>query len=154
IHWHAVDVLDSDALDNVVGGVDVVVNAVTRLPVETWWQMASDSRNGDEFNALGFGPWLSLHLVLADGVTAAVARSARRPWFINAAYPDVINAILARWHDVVPLGFGNLRLLEAPMRVAIADRLGLTPSRVEVAMAAHYVHLRALMRGSDHLGPG
>lgn len=128
---------------------DAVVNLATLLPVDVWWEIAARDDIGAEFDRLGFGPWIALHLVIASAVAEAVASLDERPVFVNAAYPDVINAVLSQWHGLPVAGAGNIRLLEPGARLELSRKLGLPPQRFEMRIAAHYIHVRAaLMRAA------
>jgi hypothetical protein len=152
----ALDALDEQGLRSLIEAsrADAVVNVATLLPVERWWAIAGRHDVGRGFNELGFGPWLALHLVIASAVASAVGASEPRPLFMNAAYPDAINALLARWHGFAPAGAGNIRLLEPGLRTELSERAGSAGDDLEIALSAHYVHVRNLLMREPELPQG
>lgn len=84
----------------------------------------------------GFGVTLPLQATLAVRLARAVARVSPGTRFVNGAFPDVVNPLLAALDLPVMCGIGNVATLAACLRatldLAAGDRL---------AMLGHHVHL-------------
>ncbi|MDZ5442297.1 potassium transporter TrkA [Micromonospora sp. 4G57] len=94
----------------------------------------------------GFGVTLPLQATLAVRLARAVARVSPGTRFVNGAFPDVVNPLLAALDLPVLCGIGNVSTLAACLRaglnLAAADRL---------AMLGHHVHLAAPTDPADEV---
>jgi hypothetical protein len=134
-----VDVLSPEALHDALEAIEpqVVVQAatlqswwvLTQLPEELWRRLEVGAR---------FGPWLPFHLVPTRNVMRAV-----RPVtpVVNIAFPDAVNAVLAAEGRAPTCGAGNSDLLRPGIRLAAADRLGVSPDRVDLEWIGHHYHV-------------
>jgi hypothetical protein len=134
-----VDVRSPDDLHGVLGaiGPQLVVQAatfqswwvLTQLPEELWRRLELGAR---------FGPWLPFHLVPARNVMRAL--EGRAP-VVNVAFPDAVNAVLAADGLAPTCGAGNSDLLRPGIRLAAANRLGVSPDRVDLEWIGHHYHV-------------
>jgi hypothetical protein len=65
---------------------------------------------------------------------------------INAAYPDVINVVLARMGMAPTVGIGNIDELVVKVRMLIARDLSIGPDELEVFLVAHHALQRTAFR--------
>ncbi|MFE9694023.1 potassium transporter TrkA [Micromonospora sp. NPDC005806] len=94
----------------------------------------------------GFGLTLPLQATVAVRLARAVARVSPETRFVNGAFPDVVNPLLAALDLPVLCGIGNVATLAACLRASLglgaADRL---------AMLGHHVHLAAPTNPDDEV---
>jgi len=86
----------------------------------------------------GFGLTLPFHAELARTVGLAVVASCADAVYLNAAFPDAVNPVLAASGVPVTAGVGNVAVLAAAMQTA----LGLA-DQDELAVLGHHIHLHA-----------
>ena len=95
-------------------------------------------------DAAGFGLTAPLHAGLAATCAEGIRRSGVPARLLNACFPDAVNPLLAaRGHSVVA-GIGNVALLAAGLRRALA----LAPAE-PLRLLAHHVHLHEPQHGGD-----
>jgi hypothetical protein len=111
----------------------VVLCASTQSP---WERLRAPSPWTALLDRAGFGLTLPLHAELALAVSRAVAQGCPGAWFINACFPDAVNALLVASGAPVLCGVGNVALLAASLQAA----LGL-PDQRRLRVLAHHVHL-------------
>ncbi len=93
----------------------------------------------------GFGVTLPFHVELAETAARAAAASAPHSLFLNAAFPDAVNPVLAALRAPVFAGVGNVAVLAAAARAGLAGD-GLEG---ELAVLAYHVHLHAPANAED-----
>jgi hypothetical protein len=86
----------------------------------------------------GFGVTLPLQATLAVRLARAVARVSPGTRFVNGAFPDVVNPLLAALDLPVLCGIGNVSTIAACLRATL--RL---PAGDRLAVLGHHVHLAA-----------
>lgn len=148
----AVDVLSPDALHDALDAIrpDLVVQAAT---LQSWWmltQLPKDLWRRLEVGAR-FGPWLPFHLVPTRSVMRAVRDVDAATPVVNVAFPDAVNAVLAAAALAPTCGAGNSDLLRPGIRLAAADRLGVTPDRVDCEWIGHHYHVVHYWMGLDEV---
>ena len=113
---------------------DVVINAASR---QAWWYPdLLPAAHKQRLASNPVGPSLPNHLVPAMRLQQALQESGRRPktFTINAAYPDVVNPVLARCGLGFEVGAGNIANPINAIRAAAA---------LEARVAASDIHVRA-----------
>lgn len=96
-------------------------------------------------SSTGIAGALTLHIDLASELAAACAESDSAPWFLNAAYPDLVNPALHRMGLPVLAGVGNAQVTH----LALAAAHGVAAERV--AVTAHHLHLGVAGEQSEAL---
>jgi hypothetical protein len=81
-----------------------------------------------------------MHLALAARLMEAVRNSGIETHVVNAAFPDMTNASLARVGLAPTVGVGNMDLIVPYIRKAAAEMLGVPMSNIGVEMVAHHYH--------------
>lgn len=143
---------------------DILISAPSLFP---WW--AADALTGRAAEAarrMTFGGWIACHVApLLAFRRAWVESGLACPW-VNASYPDIVNAVLARTGPAPLCGVGNVEELLPKARIAAAEAVGARPEDIEIRLvaphAAEYhvyaeresedppaVLLQALWRGRD-----
>lgn len=145
IEHRVADVAHPGQLADVVEEVapDLVINAAS---MQTWWFLDLFPPNVRALEAAGFGAWLPLHLALALRVMEGLAAAGYKGPVINAAYPDVINVVLARMGMAPTVGIGNIDELVVKVRMLIARDLSIGPDELEVFLVAHHALQRTAFR--------
>lgn len=128
---------------------DIVVNCTT---IATWWLrdlLPAPIKERLHATGAGSGLWSAGHAALAYNLMRAVRAADIHPIVVNSAYPDAVNAALARRGLGPHLGIGNGDLLVAPFRQLAAEQLGVRPERVDTRVVAHHFHTyNILMHGT------
>lgn len=145
----ALDLADADAVARLLEQreIDLIVQTGSLLPVQRWWSIAALPDAGPRLQRAGLGPWLALQLLLPLSLARAIERCGWQGTLLNLSYPDAVNAVIARATAVTPAGAGNVSLLAAAVRQAVAERDGCDADAVEVALSTHYAHVRWAMGG-------
>jgi hypothetical protein len=86
--------------------------------------------------AAGFGVTLPLQAMPAIAIAQAIAGTTSPAAFVNACYPDAMNAVLRALGLPVFCGLGNIALIAAALRCALRD--GGHPG---LRLIAHHAHL-------------
>jgi hypothetical protein len=120
---------------------DLVISAPSLMP---WWAVAAlEGRAAEAARAMTFAGWIACHIapMLAFREAWADSRLAC-PW-VNASYPDVVNAVLARTGAAPLCGVGNVEEIVPKARIAAAAAVGGRAedieARVVVPHAAEYM---------------
>lgn len=145
IEHRTIDVADPGQLAAVIEEVspDLVINAAS---MQTWWLLDLFPPAANVLKAAGFGVWLPFHLRLAVRVMEGVVASSYKGPVVNAAYPDVVNAVLAKMGMAPTVGIGNVDELVAKVRMLVAHDLSIRPHELKVVLVAHH----ALQRVAFH----
>ncbi len=109
----------------------VLLAASTQSP---WEGTDTPSAWTEVVSRAGFGLTLPFHCELA--VPAAQAAESAGAWFVNACFPDAVNAVVTRLGLPVLCGVGNVATLAAHLRLALGVDV---PDRLHVV--AHHRHL-------------
>lgn len=115
---------------------DVALAAPSMMP---WWVLDTlEGEAGEKARAVPFAGFMACHLAPVARLRDAWAASGLAcPW-INASYPDVINAVLARTGPAPLCGVGNVVEAIPKFRFAIAEALGADPGRIAVKLVAQH----------------
>lgn len=126
---------------------DLVFHSAT---IQSWWQAHEvPGVAGERLSHAHFGPWLPMHLTLAQQLMLAVRDAGLDPVVVNAAFPDAVNPVLAS-HGLAPtVGIGNASNAVSGLRIMAAEHLQLPIERTDVRFVAHhYVSHCASGKGS------
>jgi hypothetical protein len=97
----------------------VVVNCAS---LQSPWE---GTRSPSSWTALlrtaGFGAALPLQAMPAATIARAVAGTSQPAAFVNACYPDAVNAVLRALGLPVLCGIGNIAVIAAALRTALGD---------------------------------
>lgn len=93
------------------------------------------------------GPWLPMHLSPMLNLMRAVRAAHCPARVVNAAFPDAVNAVLARVALAPDLGIGNVANLVPATRCAIAAMVGAQVQNVEVRLVAQHYFSHYVPRG-------
>jgi hypothetical protein len=116
----------------------VIINGMT---LKSWWwvigQLSADAfKQIDEAN---LGPWFPMHFPLAYRLMRAVKQSGIPAKVINCAFPDVVNAALAKIGLAPTVGIGNVDNAVGALRVVAAKTFNVSLRSAAVFLAcAHY----------------
>ncbi len=149
IEHRTTDVAHPGQLAAVLGEVspDLVINAAS---MQTWWLLDLFPPPANVLKAAGFGVWLPFHLRLAVRVMEGVVASGYKGPVINAAYPDVVNVVLAKMGMAPTVGIGNVDELVAKVRMLVAHNLSITPDELKVFLVAHHALQRTAFRNFEN----
>jgi len=149
LEHHCVDVADPGQVAAAVRriGPDLVLHAAS---LQTWWLLDLFPEEARAALApAGYGLWLPLHLALAMTLMEGLAEASYGGVVLNAAYPDVINVVLARLGTPPTGGVGNVDELVAKVRSGAARKLAVAGRDLDVWLVAHHALQRAAFRPSD-----
>jgi hypothetical protein len=105
------------------------------IPRELWARIYGETQ---------FGTWLPVNLALPLKFMQAVRRSGAKGLVLNASYPDVVNAVLARVGLAPACGAGNSEILHTVMRHVALQQFGFDAERLQVRLVAHHYHVADL----------
>lgn len=112
---------------------DVAFAAPSLLP---WWKIA-EAKN-PKARGMPMAGWLACHLAPMQRLAAVWSESGLAcPW-VGAAYPDVVNAILATTGPAPTVGCGNITETIPKIRFAAAAATGAPPAEIEVKLVAQH----------------
>jgi hypothetical protein len=129
---------------------DVAFAAPSLMP---WWKVA-EAKN-PKVREMPIAGWLACHLAPMQKLASAWAASGLAcPW-VGAAYPDVVNAILALTGPAPTVGCGNITEAIPKIRFAASAATGAPPGEIEVKLVAgHALEYRLYVdRNSRRLPP-
>jgi hypothetical protein len=131
----------------------VIVNGMT---LKSWWwvisQLSVDTfKQIDEAN---LGPWFPMHFPPAYRLMRAVKQSGVQAKVINCAFPDVVNAALAKIGLAPTVGIGNVDIVVGALRVVAAKTFNVSLRSVAVFLAcAHYTSYNLTRFGNSGGSP-
>ena len=108
---------------------DYLFSAPSLMP---WWRVDEDTVQ------LPFAGFASLHLALMAQLRNQLAQLDRKPVWIGASYPDVINAVLNRDGYGPDCGIGNVQEPIPKFQRHVAAQLGCRATEVEVRLVAQH----------------
>jgi hypothetical protein len=112
---------------------DVAFAAPSLLP---WWKIAASPN--PKAKGMPFAGWLACNLAPMLKLAGVWGESGLTcPW-VGAAYPDVVNAILAAIGPVPTVGCGNIAEAIPKIRFAVAAATGAPPQEVAVKLVAEH----------------
>ena len=148
------DLMDTDRTAALLARTrpDVILNATTPFP---WWQIDDlPTPLNERAKKAGAGPWSALDCVLPLQLTRSIAQSGIAATFVNACYPDMVNAFLKGEGSGPSTGVGNLSNLVPGLRIAFARHLGVAVDTVKVRLVAHHAtSLNSPMLGAAGSAP-
>lgn len=154
IEFAGVNLLDVDSTAETLRKYDPdLVFQVASL--QSWW--VRDYLPKDEFNKIvkaEFGPWLPMHITMPYHLMQAIKKAGINPYVVNASFPDVICATLAKIGMAPTVGIGNLGEVTPLLKMAVAKRLGVPIRDVDVSIVgSHYVCYHIEANGSTDGAP-
>lgn len=117
---------------------DLVLHAAS---LQSAPMLAAASRWSRFVGACGYGVTTPLQLICARHVQQAIAASRRRPDWVNACYPDLVNACLAIEGPPPLCGIGNVALIAQHVRVQLP-----APREAVVQVIAGHAHVAQFQR--------
>jgi hypothetical protein len=138
IEFHPLDITRGDELADAVARAapEIVVMAVSR---RTWWLLdLFPEAAAAALRRAGFGAWLPWHLGPSLRLARALVAAGHRGAVVNAAYPDVVNPVLAAAVMTPTCGVGNVDEIAAKVQLLAAARLGAPPGELEITLVAHH----------------
>nr|VFJ99088.1 MAG: hypothetical protein BECKLFY1418B_GA0070995_11363 [Candidatus Kentron sp. LFY] len=164
--------MDIDDIDHTAETIlklkpDIVFNAATRQAL--WRVLAPLPREvSEELGRAQLGPWLPVHLTLVHKLMQAVKNTGLDCRVVNAAFPDAVHPVLAKWELAPTIGVGHVGDIIPALRKSISLFLKEPVEKVEVLFVAqHYIthfiprfgypvdapcYLKAMVDGSDVTG--
>lgn len=109
---------------------DLILHAAS---LQSAWSLDAQNQWSRFVSNCGYGVTVPLQLVLAQHVQAAIAASGCRPPWLNACFPDLINACLSLTGLPPLCGIGNVALIAEHMRLFLRS----TPDAPLRVIAAH-----------------
>ena len=91
-----------------------------------------------KINAAYLGPWLPMHLPLAYNIARGIKKSGIDSFFINAAFPDIVNPVLGKIGLTPNTGIGNVANVIPALQYSTAAYLQKHPKDVVVRLVAHH----------------
>jgi hypothetical protein len=132
-----IDLEDEDALTRALAAespVGVLLCASVQSP---WEHATAPSAWTDLLSCAGFAVTLPLQARLALRVGRTVPRASPAAWLVNACYPDAVNRLLQLCGIPVLCGIGNVAILQASLRAALAL------DGAVLRVLGHHLHLHA-----------
>jgi hypothetical protein len=116
----------------------ILYNSMTMF---SWWvitQLPPDAYKA--IDAARYAPWFPVHFVPAWKLMQAVQRSGGSPRVVNAAFPDLVNPVLAKIGLAPTVGIGNVDNAVCSLRLVAARMLSVPLRSIAVYLVApHYV---------------
>lgn len=134
------DVNDVEATAKLIRDVRpaIVYNSMTLF---SWWvitQLPPDAYKA--IDAARYAPWFPVHFVPAWKLMQAVQRSGESPHVVNAAFPDLVNPVLAKIGLAPTVGIGNVDNAVCSLRLTAARILSVPLRSIAAYLVApHYV---------------
>ena len=128
---------------------DIVINTASR---QAWWfPSLLPAQSGAVLAANPVGPSLPNHLLPAMQLQQALHRAGVREgaFTINAAYPDVVNPVLARIGLGYDIGGGNIANPMNAIRAAAAIESGRMPGDVVLRAYGHHAFSYRVTRAGN-----
>lgn len=116
----------------------IIYNSMT---LQSWWVITQLPQEAYKaIDEARYAPWYPMHFVPAHKLMEAVKKSGIKTHVVNAAFPDVVNASLAKIGLGPTVGIGNIDNIVPSLRL-VASRMFRVPLRsVSVYLVApHYV---------------
>jgi hypothetical protein len=121
---------------------DVIVLTASRV---TWWQLP------DAAEAVPFGAWLPLQVILARNLMQARAAAGLTAPVVCLPYPDAVGPVLAGAGLAPELGAGNVLEMAAKLTTLAAHDSNVRPDEVDVRLVAHHATERTAFNAFDVL---
>jgi hypothetical protein len=142
IDFHHVDLLDIEKTAEMLRRVNptVIYNGTT---LQSWWvvnELPPKVRAQLYRERCGLGPWSAMHVALCSKLMKAVQAAGIDTYVVNAAFPDMTNASLARVGLGPTVGIGNMDLVVPYIRKGAAELLDVPMSNIAVEFIAHHYH--------------
>jgi len=151
IQFSPVDLLNIERTAGLIAELSptIIYNGTS---LQSWWvvnELPPTVRDKLYRDRCGLGPWSSMHLALAAKLMKAVQLSGTNTYVVNAAFPDVTNASLARVGMAPTVGIGNMDLIIPYIKKAAAERLDVPMRNIGVELIAHHYHAYHWCRSGD-----
>jgi len=142
IEFHQIDLLDVEKAADMMKKLNpvIVYNSTT---LQSWWvvnELPLEIRNKLYKNRCGLGPWTSMHLALSYKLMKAIKMADIETYVVNASFPDVTNASLAKIDLAPTVGIGNMDLVVPYIQKTASEILQVPMSNVSVEFIAHHFH--------------
>jgi len=149
--------LDAANIDKTVELIDdvqpsVIINGMT---LQSWWvigELPTDAYK--QIDEARMGPWFPMHFLPAYRLMRAVKKSGSHAKVINCAFPDVVNAALAKIGLAPTVGIGNVDNAVGALRIVVAKILNVSVRSVAVYLVcAHYTSYYTIRYGNSGGSP-
>lgn len=123
---------------------DVIYNSMT---LQSWWVITQLSK--DQFNTIDegrYGPWYPMHFVPAHKLMQAVKKSGITTHVVNAAFPDLVNATLAKIGLAPTVGIGNIDCAVQSLKLVALKMFAVPLQAITIYMVAPHVVSYYLVR--------
>jgi hypothetical protein len=115
---------------------DIVFNATTPFP---WWTMDQFPERVRQLSySAGLGMWCAVDCLLPLRLSEALAEVVRPPLYVNACYPDMVNAFLRHCPNGPTLGIGNMSNLVPGLTLTFAQILDVPAQEISIRLVAHH----------------
>jgi len=134
------DVFDVDKMAELLSRLKpaIVYNSAT---LQSWWvitQLPPDAYKA--IDEARFAPWFPMHFLPAYNLMLAVRKSGIKTHVVNAAFPDLVNPVLARLGLSPTAGIGNIDNVVCTLKVVLAKMRNTSLRSVGIYMVApHFV---------------
>jgi hypothetical protein len=123
---------------------DVICNVTSLM---SWWvRHTLPAETYEKLAEAGSGPWVPMHLSLTHSLMQAVKKSGVDTRVVNCSFPDGVNPILGKVGLAPTIGGGNTSLLIPPIRMVVAEKLGIPLRSVSVSLVGHHSVVTTGMR--------
>jgi hypothetical protein len=139
IEFVQLDATNIDKTAELIGEVQpsVIINGMT---LQSWWvigQLPVDAYK--QIDEARFGPWFPMHFLPAYRLMQAVKKSGVHTKVINCAFPDTVNAALAKIGLAPTVGIGNVDNVVGALRLVTAKTFNVSVRSVAVYLVcAHF----------------
>jgi hypothetical protein len=140
IRFVHLDVFDVDKMAELLSRLKpaIVYNSAT---LQSWWvitQLPPDAYKA--IDEARFAPWFPMHFLPAYNLMLAVRKSGIKTHVVNAAFPDLVNPVLARLGLSPTAGVGNIDNVVCTLKVVLAKMRNTSLRSVGIYMVApHFV---------------
>ena len=140
LDFSPIDLRDVDATAETIDRLQprLIFNCAT---LQTWWvRKQLPPQIAARLGEAGAGPWLPNHLALSRKLMLAIQSSGWKGPVINSGIADISNAVLANRGLAPTIGLGNIDLVIPPLKMGVAERLGVPARSVSVYAVFHHYH--------------
>jgi len=138
IHFVKVDLRDIDKTSETLAEIkpSIIFNSTS---LQSYWVVELLPKEVlERFQQASYGPWLPMHLTLCYKLMQAIERSGIKTWVVNGAYPDAVNATLAKVGHAPIAGIGNIELVVPQLRKVISLRMNVPVQSVFLLLVMHH----------------
>jgi len=138
IEFIPLDVFDIDKTANILQEIEPTV-IYNSMSLQSWWVITRlPEKAYKAIDEARYGPWFPMHFVPAYKLMQAVKKSGVKAKVVNAAFPDLVNPVLAKRGLSPVVGIGNVDNIATMMRIVAAKLFEVPLRAVTVYVVCHH----------------